>query len=69
MYGGFDVYGPKTDLWEFDLIFKKWIFLEFFHFLSTRAYSTYTHGVIDSNQVIVVVGGKDSFTEYKDLSM
>lgn len=69
MYGGTDIYGEKTDLWEFSIKQSRWNNTKNFIEVSNRISASKSYGIYKNSQVIVIIGGKDINSEYYDINM
>lgn len=69
MFGGTDIYGEKTDLWEFSIIQSRWKYTKTFKEVNGRTASSKYYGIYKDLQVIVVIGGKNVMVQFYDLNM
>jgi hypothetical protein len=69
LFGGSDVYGIKSDLWEFDLKYSKWNYVKSFIEISSRISMSIADGIYKNQQVIIAVGGKNLYKNYNDMVM
>lgn len=69
LFGGSDVYGIKSDLWEFDLKYSKWNYVKSFIEISSRISMSIADGIYKDQQVIIAVGGKNLYKNYYDMVM
>ncbi|OMJ93851.1 hypothetical protein SteCoe_3040 [Stentor coeruleus] len=67
LFGGSDVYGIKSDLWEFDLKNSKWNYIKNFIEISSRISMSIADGIFKDQQVIIAVGGKNLYNHYYDM--
>ncbi|OMJ71479.1 hypothetical protein SteCoe_30308 [Stentor coeruleus] len=67
MFGGSDVYGTKSDLWEFSLKSIKWKYIKNFLEISSRISMSIADGIFRTQQVIIAIGGKTLDKHYYDM--